>query len=292
MTSFIYFQNHDFFISQSLGMNVVGIIGFDLFKDFVISINYLSKKIELTHFKHFTSMKKKKMQEIDIEIDKGKPLFTTHLYQDTSRSIPVKLLIDSGASFALSLLVKNQIKLPKNHIPAFLGFSLTGSVQGNVGYLDKMNIGHTTLKKPIAYFTELDNLTSLLNKTNREGSMGGEILKRFHWIFNYREKKVLVRPTSRVRNEFQYNRSGMQIVNPIVGLQVYVISHIHKNSPAAMSYLLEGDQVVSINGKPAHSLSMEQIYQIINSVKTKKIYMTILRSGTQIRKVLFLKDIL
>lgn len=292
-TTFIYFQNSDFLISESLGVPVIGTLGFDLFRDFVVSINYVSRKIKLTRFEDFKSMKKEHMQKIDMEIERGKPIIKIKMYQNPGHAVPVHLLIDSGASFALSLFLReNKFEMPKDYIPAFLGFSLTGSIQGNIGRLRKMDLAETSLEAPITYFTEIENLSNLIEKTKRDGSLGGEILRRFHWIFNYRDKLLLMRPNSHANDRFRYNRTGMEIINPVVGLGVYVISHVRKSSPAAMSYLMRGDQVVSINGKGVNDLSMEHIKKIINSPKARKIHITVLRSGIQIRKTLFLKKAL
>ena len=46
---------------------------------------------------------------------------------------------------------------------------------------------------------------------------------------------------------------------------IYLVAHVRKNSPAAISGLQKGDVIVSINNRPGYDYSLEKINSLLKS---------------------------
>ena len=85
-----------------LGVLVHGIIGYDVFRDYVVEINYNSKYIRLHKPDKFKPKTSKKWTVFPIDIHGKKPYIQAKVDISESEK-PVKLLIDTGSSDALWL---------------------------------------------------------------------------------------------------------------------------------------------------------------------------------------------
>jgi hypothetical protein len=86
--------------TSRLGVLVHGIIGYDIFKDFVVEINYNSKYIRLHKPNSFRIKLSKKWKILPINIHRRKPYLEAEVTINTIEK-PVKLLIDTGSTDTL-----------------------------------------------------------------------------------------------------------------------------------------------------------------------------------------------
>lgn len=98
---YVVFDNSINFTPR-LGVDVHGIIGYDIFKDFVVEINYRSKFIKLFKHSEYKYKNCRKCESFDMILNKNKPYIDAYAEIDTIKT-PVKLLIDTGSSDALWL---------------------------------------------------------------------------------------------------------------------------------------------------------------------------------------------
>ncbi len=109
--------------STSLGIPVHGIMGYDLFRDFIVEVNYSSRKLKLHNPKYYKYRDRRKTQTIPLTIEKRKAYVEgTVLMRDTS-NIPVKLLVDTGSSDALWLFPEPDkgLEIPEKNYEDHLG---------------------------------------------------------------------------------------------------------------------------------------------------------------------------
>lgn len=63
----------------------------------------------------------------------------------------------------------------------------------------------------------------------------------------------------------------------------YMINNVVENSPADLVGLLKGDIIVKINGKLAHTYTLEDIFYKLQERDKKKLKITVERSGEKIK---------
>jgi len=283
--------NENFQISHILGIPVHGLIGFNLFKDYVVKIDYSEHKITLTKPEYFVYKERERDIVLPLTFEQGKPFVTTSIVTDKNEDVPVKLLVDTGASDAIWLSTNSdsRISLPENHIETFLGRGLSGDLYGKKGRIGAIWVGPLVLYEPIVAFPENDLVDQLIGKNDRNGTLGAEILRRFYLTMDYPGKRIILRPNGDLKDEFNYNMSGLEVTNPMPGLPIFLVSNIRKNSPAYYAGILENDQIISLNNTSNKSLTLNDINLLFQSQQDRRIKMTVLRNGEQVKTEFFLK---
>ena len=283
--------SENFQISHILGIPVHGLIGFNLFKDYVVKVDYSEHKITLTKPEYFVYKDREKDIILPLSFEQGKPFVKTSIVTDKNEEVPVKLLVDTGASDAMWLSTNSdsRISLPEKNIETFLGRGLSGDLYGKKGRIGAIWVGPLVLYEPIVAFPENDIADQLIGTNDRNGTLGAEILRRFYLTIDYPGKRLILRPNADLKDEFNYNMSGLEVTNPMPGLPIFLISNIRKNSPAYYAGVLENDQIISLNSTGNKSLTLNDINLLFQSQQDRRIKMTLLRNGEQVKTEFFLK---
>jgi predicted aspartyl protease len=285
--------DENFQISHILGIPVHGLIGFNLFKDYVVRIDYPRESITLYRPEHYKYRDRNRDIILPLHFEGYKPFIFTSIVTDELTEVPVKLLVDTGASDALWLSEKSddRIKLPQKNIETFLGRGLSGDLFGTKGRIDGIWVGPLVLSQPIVSFPENEMIEQLISANDRNGTLGAEILRRFIVTIDYRNARLTLSQTPLVRENFNYNMSGMEIINPMPGLPIYTISNIQENSPAWLAGLKENDQILTINNSSNQSVSLNDINLLLQSKENRKIRVKVLREGEEFKTSFELKTV-
>lgn len=275
--------DENFQISQILGVPVHGLIGFDLFKDFIAEIDYNVNKLTLIKPKYYKDRVNNKDIVMPLHFEHNKPYVRTTIMTDENESVPVKLLVDTGASDAIWLSTSSdeRIQVPDRHIESFLGRGLNGDLYGKKGRIGGIWVGPLILYEPIVAYPE-ESLVDQIISDDRNGTLGAEILRRFYVTIDYPNSQIKLRPTNKVKEEFNYNMSGLDISNPFPGMPVFTIDKVREDSPAFHAGLMEHDQILSVNRTNHRMLSLNDINLLLQSKEDRKISMTVLREGKEI----------
>lgn len=275
-------------LSSKLGFNINGIIGYHLFKHFIVEIDYTRHFIIFYspgnyHKRYYL----RKSIEIPIEIINNKPFVNVEITMSDSVTIPVKLLIDTGSSDALWLYQNSdsRIYVPGKSIDSYLGHGLNGDIYGKYSYIKNLKIGNYILKNPKVAFPDTAYIKSLPGNDINHGIIGADILRRFTIVFNYPEQKMLLRPNKNFNEPFTFNLSGIDIVRPIVNLPYYEIAHIRDNSPADKAGLMVGDQILKINNNyKVDNHFIGKVNSLFHCKSGKRIRVKVFRDGQKMTK--------
>jgi len=259
------------YLSQGLGTQIHGLIGYDVFENFVVEIDYKSQKMTLYDPNFYEQRRRdrymKKMDQVAMEVVKRKPYVYAKVEDEYGNEVRSKFLVDSGASHALTLFTStNQnIVVPDNAIYTFIGVGLSGDIYGEIGKANKIELGKYKLKKPLVTFPDDASVQISNYEKDRSGSIGADILKRFTVVFDYDRGEMLIKPNGYFKNEFKYNLSGIDVTTPYPDVPVYQVTKIRKGSPAWIAGLEIGDQLVTINGIETSEFSLSNLVQMLQS---------------------------
>lgn len=199
------------------------------------------------------------------------------------RERPIRVLIDTGAGHALLLNSgpKESFQLPEKVIRAQLGRGLNGVINGNLGRIDRLRLGRYEMDNIVASFPDSIAFgAKLQGRTDRQGNIGCELLRRFKVTMNYHDGYMVLKPVkSRMREKFEHDMSGLEIRAESKNLRSYFINHVVESSPAEKAGLKEGDQLLFFNDLSANELSMSEVYKMMQRGDGRNIDLLVKRDG-------------
>ena len=280
-TDLLQFRNY-------LGVDIHGIIGYEIFSRFVVGIDYSSEVLTLYDPAHFK--KRKKYQTVDLDVIDTKPYIDLHVLLNDTTSMNAKLMIDTGASHALVLNKDSdeRINIPEKNIRAKLGRGLTGDIEGNLGRAKALEISDYRLNDVIVSYPDTEMYLDTLLYAHRNGSIGGEILRKFDLVFDYSSRKLYLKKNFKFKQPFEYNMSGLEVVADGRNLDKFKIEDVREGSPAALAGVLPGDQITDINELSQERLSLSRIFNILNAKEGKRITMSVDRNNRKLKFRFFL----
>jgi hypothetical protein len=303
--------------SPKLGVPIHGIIGYDLFKDLIVEVNYLKRFLRFNNHENYIYKSCRKCQDLSLELYNNKPYLKGEVEIEKNR-IPVKMLIDSGGSDSLWLFENETEGIISNssYFYDFLGHGLSGSVYGKRSKIEGFYLNTFLIKKPNVAFPDSVSIGHALNHKERHGSIAGNILKRFNLIFNYKKAKLTIKKNAYFKEEFRYNKSGIElahngvrVIKEVEGffyknsiqnsnpettptqimfkpshklklIPNYVIVELRIDSPAYKAGLKAGDQILRVNNKAAHRFTLQKLMELFYQDHGKPIKLEVERNNS------------
>lgn len=301
--------------SSRIGIPVNGILGYSFFKNNIVEIDYQKKKITL--YKDRKILKKRKLKSftpLPINVVNDRAYLEVKAKLD-EKELDLKLLVDTGLGDGLWLFENDVIKSNNNYFLDVLGEGIGGTVFGKKSRLDEIQFSKFKFKSPLVSYPDTASYRQLRLITNRNGSIGGGILKRFTILMDYVGGQLFLKRNSFFDDPFNYNMSGIEIQH--AGIEwikedvvnnskpsdplninnlaydtnslkykftlkpVYEIASVRKDSPAESAGLLAGDRILRINRKNVGNLTKQKIDEMLHDEDGKTIEIEIERKGVK-----------
>ncbi|MBC6427234.1 MAG: aspartyl protease family protein [Ekhidna sp.] len=275
-------------LSESIGDEVHGIIGYDIFSKFIVEINYDNKILNLYNPDGYKAPKK--AAKIPIKLKNSKPFINASLNQDQKRE-NIDFMIDTGASHAALVDYSNvsTIDLPQKKVKTKLGRGIAGEIPGYLGRMDSVKIAGFEFDKVLVSAPFQGAYNKVIKRGARVGTFGGELLNRFNITFDYHNKFLYMKKGKNYKEDFEYDMSGMVINATGINLDTLKVISIDPESPAAIAGIKKDDTVLSVNGKNLRTHNLSDIYALLQSKDGRKIKVKIVRKGERMKKKFQLK---
>jgi hypothetical protein len=175
-------------IFKNLKPKVNGLIGYDIFSKFLVSIDYKKNLLILIKPQDFTPLEN--YQQMDLKLIDTKPYIEPTLNFDGINKETYKFFIDSGAGYDIMLNQPTGFKNKKKK-KLILGKGLTGEFQGQFYFahnfiLENFYFNNLNILIPTSGTYTVNDLMD-----ERDGTLGGKFLERFEKvIFDYSNNKI------------------------------------------------------------------------------------------------------
>jgi hypothetical protein len=265
------------------GERIDGIIGFAVLNRYIVKLDYDSLQISFC-------------TKGTIRYPRGGYLLKPAINQLVAQQLRVKdvetingrFLYDMGAGLCMLLtrdFIEDSVfidKRKKRWVKE--GEGLGGKIDMELLVIKEVKIGPYRFRKvPIFIFDDVNNVTSY---PYMGGLIGNDILRRFNVILNYEQSDIYLTPNTHYNDVFDYSYSGVELYL-IQGL--IIIGDVAKDSPAELSGIREGDEVIAINKNFSQNLNQ---YKIALQAPNERIKIIVRRNSQMLEFEFRVKSIL
>ena len=275
-------------LSNYVGTKISGLLGYYFFRSFIVKINYSGRRVI---FFLRGDKRKIKGEIIPIQIINNKPYVNIDLDIPGLGNLSAKMVIDNGASHALSLETLNEkpFPIPADAISANLGIGLNGPISGNLSRVTSVRLGNFKFKNVIASYPIYDDVTLKTYLLNRNGNLGAEILSRFNITFDYESGFMYLKPNITFKRPFDHDMAGIEIYSEETKPRRFYVSRIESGSPADLAGIREGDEILTVNFTKTSSMDLDDLSKLLRSGDGKIVFFSLNRSGELLIKMIKLK---
>lgn len=270
-------------LSGYVGMPVHGILGYDVFRSFVVQIQPSATELILHDPARYRPPRGRRWAQVPLTLERRKPYLTVPVSLTDSLTLPLKLILDTGAGHALSIETSSdpRLRVPEKRLRSQLGRGLSGAINGYLGRVRGMQLGRYQLDGLLTSFPEAGNV-ALRTDVPRNGNVGFELLKRFDLVIDYSRRTLWLRPNQLFRDPFEHDMCGLELLATGEGYRNYIVMKIEAGSPAAEAGIEPQDELLSINLLPVSSISLTEVSRLFHSTNGRMLLLLLRRPDGEI----------
>jgi hypothetical protein len=268
------------------GIEQSGLIGYEVFKRFVVKVDYERSLLTLTLPSAFNYegagtvvpfQFNDRIPQVDGSID----------------GLAGKFDIDTGSRSSLSLLKpfaeKNDLRARMApRFEAVTGWGVGGPARGLVARACELHLGDVVVPSPVAEIS-LQQKGAFVSPYVA-GNVGAGVLKRFNITFDYGRQRLIFETNSATAAPDVYDRSGMWLNRSGAALKVFDVT---TGGPAERAGLKVNDRVVAVDGAPISEGSLVTLRQRFRTeVEGTRIRLTVESNQAKRELTLVLGDLL
>ena len=278
-------------LSGSEGRKLELILGYDFISRYVFQVDYAAKIMRI--FPTGTVLPDSGT-EIPIKIVTGHP----HIQMKVTlagQTREIEAMIDSGASgggFTGRFTKANPIPASIKTTPiTTIGGGVGGFVTGRFIRPDSIDLGGIKVMQPVASVNEATGGANGTN-ANYDFLLGAEVLKRFTFTIDYAKNRVFLKPNVDFGKPFEADKTGLRLIAGGADLRQYSIVGILPGSTSDLAGLTAGDKLISIDGVPVASKTLQEWRDFLRSTSTKAWQFIVDRKGTQVKATVEAKPVI
>jgi predicted aspartyl protease len=269
--------------SEAIGLQIDGVLGIDLMRQFVITINYSAGSVD------FNPRGRILDPGTMIKLESFRNLY---LLSIVLHGKPMNLLLDTGSnSSAISQSGWSQLLEASSSGSFVEGIGSPGSPSGGKFVcIREMSIGGTILHKtPMRIAPE--SSSGLFSDPSFTGLVGNDLLRQFIVTLDLASDTLYLRKDPLYKADIErFSTIGIQFAKETSGM--FTVMAVWNPSPAAKAGIKVGDQIVSVNGFSAEGMSLEGLSRQIHGKPGRQVQVVILSDGSQATLSLTITELL
>ncbi len=256
----IYVLQEDIFnLSKQTGSKINGLLGADFFQDYIVQIDYTGRRIRFYEKDNFCVPKGYGVMPMTIE--RQKMYIHLSVLETESSRRRIKMLIDTGAELGawFQTLTNNAVNIPEKSVRGRIGEGLSGEISGYYARVPQICIANFCVRNPIVAFPDSATIASIVRNSDRDGTIGSQLLSRFNLIIDTFNEKFYFKPNNTFTRPFAYNVAGIEIAQSASLIPQVEVVNVWEGSPAAKAGVKPGDVITEINYNRIFGLTLTQI---------------------------------
>lgn len=268
------------------GVPFVGVVGYETFKRFVVTIDYANGKLTLTDPKAFAADGRFAVVPFVLQD-------TTPEIDGTFDGIKGRFSIDTGARNSLTLMTpfvnSNGLRSKYRNLPnAVGGWGVGGATRADIARGGRLQIGPFALDNLIVQMST--QTKGAFSVATVAGNIGGGVLKRFTVVFDYGNHKMYLAPNAQIGSRDAFDRVGFWINRDGDAFKVF---DVLAQGAAQQAGLKTDDRIVAIDGKAAKDIDLPGLrLRLANDAPGTVVHFTVERAGQRQDVAVTLRDLI
>ena len=231
------------------GQDIDGIIGGEFIKQFVVDLDYHTRRITL-------GMIGRSAQRQGRDVAAGVECQWSHCGESSGDTLGAKAVehrfhLDTGSGGALILhspfVTEHQLLGPQSKSIRAIGLvGAGGESVGRIGRVASLQIGSFVIPEPITIFSQ-DQGGAFADRS-LAGNIGFGIVRRFRAILDYGRHQIILEPSPAFAEPFDRATSGMALLAEGPDYRTFRVRQVLEDSPATEAGVQAGDIITSIDG--------------------------------------------
>lgn len=255
--------------SAQIGRPYQGTLGADFLSRVVVEIDYLRETVRLydpSAYKYSG-----KGASFPLSLQAGVPIIRAKFTLPGQKTHEGEFAVDTAldASLLISERFAESHRVFSSHMKTVTASDPEIDDGANIvlGRLAEFQMGHFEVKNPIAAF--IRQTPNSASNTERAGSIGGGMLRRFTVIFDYAHQQLTLDPNTHFADYEQEDKSGISVVAKGPGLLTFEIASVQPGTPGAEAGVKKGDVIAGIDDEAAADLTLASIRNLFRQVGHK-----------------------
>jgi hypothetical protein len=248
-------------LEDSAGRRMDVILGYELFKSFVVEIDYETHQLSLHDRKNFVYAGTGEI--LPLTFAENHPYVRARITVPGREPIEGEFVIDLGSNFAVTLLPsfikKHDIlkTIPKTILSR--GRGVGGEIPMPTGRIDKLEMGRFALENPVTVFPP----SGTFGREGKAGNIGSAVMRRFRLIFDYSRQRMILEPNKDFHDPFEFDMSGLALTTDSPAFTSMKVLRVIDASPAAEAGVKSGDEILAINNRPAAEFKIMNVRELL-----------------------------
>jgi hypothetical protein len=278
-------------LAAAEGMPQQGIIGYEVFKRFVVRVDYEHRTLTLT-------------------------LPSAFAYHGTGVVVPFKFNdhvpevegaidgiagtfdIDTGSRASLDLLgpFVEEHGLRAHYAPKLEGVSgwgLGGAARAQFARAESLRLGGLEIPHPVIELTR--QTKGAFSNKFVAGNVGGALLRRFNVTFDYSRQQIIFEPHAGAASAGSFDRAGVWMHLAAAGPggpAAFEAIDVYAGGPAAEAGLRAGDRILQVDGRGPGDLTLAALRERLRDAPVgTRVHLLIERGGERRELVVVVRDL-
>ena len=267
------------------GVAFDGLVGHEVFKQLVVTIDYAARRITLTKPADFVAPTgaarlpfewAERMPLVEGEVDGMKGRFTIDTGARSSVTLSAPFVMEHG------LL----LRYPRRH-ETTTGWGIGGPSRAYATRAGWLKLGPLEVKAPVL---ELSSAAAgAASDRYIGGSVGGGALRRYTVSLDFVGRALYLQPNGEATAPDLFDRSGMWI--NLDGEEL-IVDDLLANGPAARAQVQKHDRIINVDGVPATQLPLLELRAKLRELpKGSRVKMTLRRDSKVVYANIMLDDL-
>lgn len=248
-------------IENAAGRKMDGILGYEFFRRYVVELDYERQFLNLYEPAGFVYGGRG--EGLPLTFVNNHPYVRARVAMPGREPVEGVFVLDTGASLPLILLdsfvKESRLAEPPTRTLKVTGRGVGGEVPMPVGRTGRLMLGSYSLENPLTSFPQ----SGWFAREGAAGNIGGGVLRRFTVTFDYSRGRMFVEPNGHYSEPFEYDMSGLQFITESPSFRTVTIIRVLSDSPAAEAGLRQGDELVSIGGRPVTDFKLAALREML-----------------------------